>query len=137
DKGTPDLVSVYEQLAGARGAGLNFVGNIEGTQVVEGAADVVVMDGFTGNIALKSAEGVARVFFHGQGIKRYLAKLARPDWLMPWQYNGSLLLGVRGTVVKSHASARQEALAVAMVEAAKAVRAGLCRALEEDPLTRP
>jgi phosphate acyltransferase len=58
-KGTPDLVSVHEQLAGARGAGLNFVGNIEGTQVVEGAADVVVMDGFTGNITLKLIEGVS------------------------------------------------------------------------------
>jgi phosphate acyltransferase len=58
-KGTPDLVSVYEELAGARGTGLNFVGNIEGTQVVEGVADVVVMDGFTGNITLKLIEGVS------------------------------------------------------------------------------
>src|SRR2546421_417063 len=52
-KGTPDLVSVHEQLAGAAGSGLNFIGNIEGTQVTENVADVVVMDGFTGNIALK------------------------------------------------------------------------------------
>ena len=59
DKGTPDLVSVYEQLVGDRGAGLNFVGNIEGTQVFEGVADVVVMDGFTGNITLKLIEGVS------------------------------------------------------------------------------
>jgi phosphate acyltransferase len=58
-KGTPDLVSVHEQLAGARGAGLNFVGNVEGTQIPEGAADVVVMDGFTGNITLKLIEGVS------------------------------------------------------------------------------
>jgi phosphate acyltransferase len=58
-KGTPDLVAVHEQLAGAHGAGLNFIGNIEGTQVVEGVADVVVMDGFTGNITLKLIEGVS------------------------------------------------------------------------------
>jgi glycerol-3-phosphate acyltransferase PlsX len=58
-KGTPDLVGVHEQLAGSRGAGLNFIGNIEGTQVVEGVADVVVMDGFTGNITLKLIEGVS------------------------------------------------------------------------------
>ena len=58
-KGTPDLVSVHEQLAGSRGAGLNFIGNIEGTQVVEGVADVVVMDGFTGNVTLKLIEGVS------------------------------------------------------------------------------
>src|SRR5437764_10603797 len=52
-KGTPDLLAVHEQLAGPAGVGLNFVGNIEGTQLPELAADVVVMDGFTGNIALK------------------------------------------------------------------------------------
>jgi glycerol-3-phosphate acyltransferase PlsX len=58
-KGTPELVSVHEQLAGPRGAGLTFVGNIEGTQIVEGLADVVVMDGFTGNITLKLIEGIS------------------------------------------------------------------------------
>src|SRR5207248_3498518 len=58
-KGTPDLVSLHEQLAGSAGAGLNFVGNIEGTQVTERAADVVVMDGFVGNITLKLIEGVS------------------------------------------------------------------------------
>jgi phosphate acyltransferase len=58
-KGTPDLVSVYEQLAGRSGTGLNFIGNIEGTQVTDSVADVIVMDGFTGNITLKLIEGVS------------------------------------------------------------------------------
>jgi glycerol-3-phosphate acyltransferase PlsX len=58
-KGTPELVGVYEQLAGSRGTGLNFVGNVEGTQIVEGVADVLVMDGFTGNITLKLIEGIS------------------------------------------------------------------------------
>jgi glycerol-3-phosphate acyltransferase PlsX len=58
-KGTPELVAVHEQLAGSAGAGLNFIGNIEGTQVTESVADVVVMDGFTGNITLKLTEGVS------------------------------------------------------------------------------
>ncbi len=58
-KGTPDLVSVHEQLAGSGGTGLNFIGNIEGTQVTASVADVVVMDGFTGNITLKLIEGVS------------------------------------------------------------------------------
>jgi phosphate acyltransferase len=58
-KGTPELVAAHEQLAGSRGTGLNFAGNIEGTQIFEGVADVVVMDGFTGNITLKLIEGVS------------------------------------------------------------------------------
>ena len=58
-KGTPELVTVHEQLAGPAGAGLNFIGNIEGTQLPERVADVVVMDGFTGNVTLKLAEGIS------------------------------------------------------------------------------
>ena len=58
-KGTPELVSAHEHLAGSRGVGLDFIGNIEGTQIVDGVADVVVMDGFTGNITLKLIEGVS------------------------------------------------------------------------------
>jgi phosphate acyltransferase len=58
-KGTPELIAVHEALAGPAGAGLNFIGNIEGTQLTESVADVVVMDGFTGNIALKLTEGVS------------------------------------------------------------------------------
>jgi glycerol-3-phosphate acyltransferase PlsX len=58
-KGTPELIAVHQQLAGSRGAGLNFVGNVEGTQIVESVADVVVMDGFTGNITLKLIEGIS------------------------------------------------------------------------------
>jgi len=58
-KGTPELVEVHDLLAGDSGTGLNFVGNIEGTQVFDDAADVVVMDGFTGNITLKLIEGVS------------------------------------------------------------------------------
>ena len=58
-KGTPELVSVHDQLAGPAGAGLRFIGNIEGTQLPEGVADVVVMDGFTGNVTLKLFEGVS------------------------------------------------------------------------------
>ena len=58
-KGTPELITVHEQLTGPAGTGLNFIGNVEGTQVTDGAADVIVMDGFTGNITLKLIEGVS------------------------------------------------------------------------------
>ncbi|MDQ6804118.1 MAG: phosphate acyltransferase PlsX [Actinomycetota bacterium] len=58
-KGTPELVEVHARLVGPAGKGLHFIGNIEGTQVAAGAADVVVMDGFTGNITLKLIEGIS------------------------------------------------------------------------------
>ncbi len=128
-----ELVQKARVLISARKK-LHCNGFIEANQLFSGNSDIIVTDGFTGNIALKAAEGVVKVFFRERGIKRYFAKLACPEWLMPWQYNGSLLLGVRGNVVKSHASAKQEALAVAIVEAAKAVKAGLCDAMLEDPL---
>lgn len=94
-------------------------GFIEADRIFSGEADVIVTDGFTGNVALKAAEGVARIFSRTSGIKRLFSKMMRPDWLIPWQYNGSILLGVDGVVIKSHASAGEEALAVAMVEAAR------------------
>jgi phosphate acyltransferase len=58
-KGTPELLAVHELLAGESGRGLDFIGNVEGTQVTDGVADVVVMDGFTGNVTLKLIEGVS------------------------------------------------------------------------------
>jgi phosphate acyltransferase len=58
-KGTPELKEVHERLSGEGGAGLRFIGNIEGTQAMSDTADVIVTDGFTGNIALKLIEGVS------------------------------------------------------------------------------
>lgn len=58
-KGTPELREVHERLSGSEGAGLRFVGNIEGTQLLADVADVIVTDGFTGNVALKLIEGVS------------------------------------------------------------------------------
>ena len=110
---------------------VNLKGYIEANKIFQGEADVIVTDGFTGNVALKSAEGVAHIFTHGEGLKRFFAKLAWPNWLIPWQYNGSPLLGVKGIVIKSHASAKDEALACAMVEAVNAVKVSLATKIEE------
>ena len=109
---------------------LYFQGYVEANHLFTGDADVIVTDGFTGNVALKAAEGVASIFAKGPGLKRYFAKMAWPSWLLPWQYNGSPLLGVNGIVVKSHASAGDEALAVAMVEAANSASVDLASAIE-------
>ncbi|NLK84376.1 MAG: hypothetical protein GX278_00200 [Aeromonadales bacterium] len=111
---------------------LNCCGFIEADKLFTDEADVIVTDGFTGNVALKSAEGVASAFLNAPGIKRFFSKLARPDWLIPWQYNGSLLLGVNGLVIKSHASAGKEAVAVALVEAARCASMNLVDKIKEE-----
>lgn len=94
---------------------LNFVGFVEGDQLFDGVADVVVCDGFNGNVALKVCEGTAgliasklRDAFTGNPVQRLIGRLAAPTLrrlyaqLDPGQYNGACLLGLRGVVVKSH-----------------------------------
>jgi glycerol-3-phosphate acyltransferase PlsX len=97
---------------------LNFVGNVEGDGVYKGGADVVVCDGFVGNVALKASEGLAQLLatflrqeFRRSLLTRLLAVLALPvlqrfkKRVDHRQYNGATLLGLRGIVVKSHGSA--------------------------------
>lgn len=96
---------------------LNAYGFVEGDRLFTSDADVIVTEGFTGNVALKAAEGVAKLFLDRSGIKGVFSKLARPDWLIPWQYNGSVLLGVQGLVIKGHGSAGADAVGVALHEA--------------------
>jgi glycerol-3-phosphate acyltransferase PlsX len=101
-----------------RGSGLNFVGNIEGDGIYKGEADVVVCDGFVGNVMLKTSEGLAqmvRSFLREEFMRSVLTKLVGVAVLPvlnafrkrvdPRQYNGATLLGLRGIVVKSHGSA--------------------------------
>ncbi|SFS51192.1 phosphate:acyl-[acyl carrier protein] acyltransferase [Succinivibrio dextrinosolvens] len=110
---------------------LNCYGFVEADKLFTDDADVIVTDGFTGNVALKAAEGVASAFLNAQGMKKFFSKLARPEWLQPWQYNGSVLLGVDGLVIKSHASAGKEAVAVALVEAAKTAQLNLVETIKK------
>ncbi|HMY07748.1 MAG TPA: phosphate acyltransferase PlsX, partial [Accumulibacter sp.] len=101
-----------------RESGLNFIGNVEGDGVYMGEADVVVCDGFVGNVALKISEGLARMLasFLRQAFKKNiftkLAALAALPVLNAFKaradhrrYNGACFLGLRGVVVKSHGSA--------------------------------
>lgn len=133
-KGTPELVSVHEQLTGAAGTGLNFVGNIEGTQVFEAAADVIVMDGFTGNIALKLIEGVS-----GRTLRAIRdAALSSPrsklgGWLLgpavrqlreqidPEGPGGAYMLGLRQLGVVAHGRFTRRGFARAIEVAARGV----------------
>ena len=101
-----------------RASGLNFQGNVEGDGIFNGNTDVVVCDGFVGNVALKSSEGVARMLavflreeFRRSWFNRLAALLVWPVLAAfkrrfdPRRYNGASLLGLRGIVVKSHGSA--------------------------------
>ncbi|QYZ67536.1 MAG: phosphate acyltransferase [Gammaproteobacteria bacterium (ex Lamellibrachia satsuma)] len=128
-KGNEQVKSAHELLAASS---LNFVGYVEGDDVYKGGADVVVSDGFVGNVALKSSEGVAKMISHfmKEGFSRnWLTKLAglialpvlrslrrRID---PRRYNGASLLGLRGIVIKSHGGADELAFANAISRARK------------------
>ncbi|MEJ2566350.1 MAG: phosphate acyltransferase PlsX [Gammaproteobacteria bacterium] len=127
---------------------LNYVGFIEGDDIYAGTVDVVVCDGFVGNVALKTSEGVARMIRHymEQSFRRTLwtklvATLAVPvlksfkDKIDPRQYNGASLLGLQGIVIKSHGGADVVAFANAIKEAVVEVRKNvpqrIARNLEE------
>lgn len=115
--------------------GLNYIGFIEGDTLFAGGADVVVCDGFVGNVALKVCEGSAgfiaeklRAALTQSWRARLLAVLAR-RWLQPLYqeldpqaYNGASLLGLRGVVVKSHGNSSVQSWQYALARAASAVR---------------
>jgi glycerol-3-phosphate acyltransferase PlsX len=114
---------------------LNFVGNIEGDDIYKGTTDVVVCDGFVGNVALKTSEGLARMVstflrqeFSRNPLTRLAGLVAMPvlkafkSRLDPRRYNGASLLGLKGVVVKSHGSADVFAFRHALEQAAEAAR---------------
>jgi glycerol-3-phosphate acyltransferase PlsX len=134
-KGTPELQAVHEQLAGSGGHGLNFVGNIEGTQVTESVADVVVMDGFTGNITLKLIEGVSgrtmrairdaamttpRSKLGGWLLRPAVQKLR--DEIDPEGPGGAYMLGLRQLGVVAHGRFTRRGFARAIEVAARGVQ---------------
>lgn len=113
-----------------KSSGLNFIGNIEGDGMFKGEADVVVCDGFVGNIALKAMEGVVQMLSHGlkeefgRNILTKLCALAALPVLKRFkrrmdhrQYNGAILLGLKGISVKSHGSADVLSFGVAIQRA--------------------
>jgi len=118
-----------------RASGLNFIGNVEGDDIYKGKCDVVVCDGFVGNVALKTAEGVAQMLGNAlkeefsRGLATRLAALVALPVLNAFRrrfdhrrYNGASLLGLRGIVVKSHGSADAYSFENAIGRAAEEVR---------------
>lgn len=109
---------------------LNYIGYIEGNDIYSGKADVVVCDGFVGNVALKSSEGLARLIaqqlqqsFNSSWYRKCVGLLAIPvlnqlkQQLDPSRRNGASLLGLQGIVVKSHGSATKECFMYAISQA--------------------
>ena len=109
---------------------LNYVGFVEGTDIYTGKVNVIVTDGFTGNIAIKASEGIARLFNHHtqaecsrSSFDKLSSILAMPELkeilskFDPKQYNGASLLGLRKIVVKSHGSADRTSFSHAIDEA--------------------
>jgi glycerol-3-phosphate acyltransferase PlsX len=123
-KGNEQVKRAHDLLAASS---LHYVGYVEGDDIYKGGTDVIVSDGFVGNVALKSSEGVAKMISHfmKQAFrKNLLTKLAglialpvlrsfrhRID---PRRYNGASLLGLRGVVIKSHGGADELAFANAI-----------------------
>ena len=105
-----------------KNSSLNYVGFVEGDDIYKGTVDVVVCDGFEGNIALKASEGVAKMIsyflkrsFKKNPLTKIIALIASPvmkdfkSRVDPGQYNGASLLGLKGVVIKSHGGADTKA----------------------------
>ena len=114
---------------------MNFIGYVEGNNLVEDIADVVVCDGFTGNIALKTMEGSVRLVlrfledaFNSSAFNKFSSIVSKPalnqvkDKIDPRRYNGALLLGLNGVVVKSHGDSDSFGMHHALITAIEEVQ---------------
>jgi glycerol-3-phosphate acyltransferase PlsX len=134
-KGTPLVKETHELLAQS---GLNFFGNVEGRDLIPAPVDVIVTDGFTGNVALKTLEGAFKFIFStiltaldtdeasraaGQALMPYL--LPHVTTLSPEYQGGAMLLGLKGLCVISHGSSNDTAIMNALRVAAEMDAAGV------------
>lgn len=138
-KGSEEIKKAGELLRSAANVGdLNFHGNVEGNDIFKGTVDIVVCDGFVGNVALKASEGVAAMIVGGlkqefsrsiftkmAAIVAYPVLSALMRRMDHRRYNGAALLGLRGLVFKSHGSADVLAFEQALNRAYDAARNNL------------
>ena len=144
-KGNEQVKEAHEVL---QQSGLNYIGYVEGDDIFCGEVEVVVCDGFVGNVSLKTSEGVAKIVAHyarEEFSRNILTKLcglfalpvlkAFKKRIDPRRYNGASLLGLRGVVVKSHGGADaysfQHAIEIAHVEASQQVPKKIESRIEE------
>jgi glycerol-3-phosphate acyltransferase PlsX len=132
-KGNPDVVAANQRLAASEA--IDFIGNVEGRDLLTGAADVIVTDGFTGNVTLKTLEGTARAVGDAVRSAARSGPLAAAGGLLlrpalgglrasmdPNGVGGAILLGIRGVAVVAHGSSTAEGIANAVRLADRAVR---------------
>jgi glycerol-3-phosphate acyltransferase PlsX len=145
-KGAPLQVAAHELLAKAEREGaLNFIGNVEGKEAMLGACDVVVCDGFSGNILLKSVEGAAAFIMSeikGVFMKSTKSKLSAllvkkgvrtlREKMDPDKIGGTALLGISKPVVKAHGSSNARAVYGAILQAEMAHRAQIAGKLQDN-----
>ncbi|HIE17252.1 MAG TPA: phosphate acyltransferase PlsX [Dehalococcoidia bacterium] len=135
--GSPLIAESYRLLSNSA---LNFIDNIGGKDILRGKADVIVTDGFTGNIVLKTMEGLAgilqnfleadRVFKIGDSLRdtalvHYSQLISIAERMDYKEYGGACLLGIRGNIIVAHGRSQARAIKNAIYLAHKAVRAGV------------
>lgn len=129
----------------SEGKVVNYIGYVEGDGIFAGAADVVVCDGFVGNVGLKTAEGIVKLMSHNIKVafrrslySRIVSLFTRPILrsimreMDPGRRNGASLLGLQGTVIKSHGSANPIAFANAIDVAVKQVEKNIPELIREE-----
>ena len=143
-KGNEVIKEAGELLRAASKAGdFNFYGNVEGNDIFKGTSDIVVCDGFVGNVALKASEGLAtmivdflkiefsrNIFTKISAIAAYPVIAALKKRMDHRRYNGGALLGLRGLVFKSHGSADELAFEYALARAYEAARHELLKRVQ-------
>ena len=141
-KGDADLVAAHRLMKDD--PRINFIGNVEGNDIPTGGADVIVCEGYVGNVALKMAEGVTEVL---RGLGKWAFKrsllwrvglvllgggLKRLKGVTDYsEYGGAPLLGFRHPIIKAHGRSNAKAIGNAIKVAAKAARDGVCEEIEE------
>ncbi len=128
-------------------ANLNFIGNIEGQDISRGTTDVIVTDGFTGNIVLKTIEGLGDTFLKSRQVGRILSEAyrlqgrallldvglgslaKRMDYR---EYGGAYLLGVNGNIIIAHGRSQAKAIKNAIASAKQTVERGICQKIKEE-----
>lgn len=140
-KGTETTQTTYKLLSESN---LNFIGNIEGQDILKGVCDVIVCDGFVGNVILKFGEGMAQIvnemleeYLASESkyrLRRWFSKPVLSEFISRWnyeEYGGAMLLGVKGTVIVGHGRSTPKAIKNAIKTAISAVQGRTTEHIEE------